>query len=243
MSRFAYVATDTAGDTVEGVYKADSQEAAELALYELELRDIRVTEKKSALSAELTAPRVKKEEVMHLSRQLGAFIKAGLPILQAIHTLGEDAKKTTIKKMMADIEDRLRRGETLSDCFDRYPKVFPEYYRGILRSAELTGQLDTVLDQLAGYLERDLEARRKIKSASIYPGIIAIMSSITVVVLAVFVLPQFKTFFTSLHATLPLPTRMLMAVTDFIGNWWWALLGGIILAIVGLLAALRTDSG
>jgi type IV pilus assembly protein PilC len=243
MSRFAYIATDPAGDTVEGVYKANSQEAAELALYELELRDIRVTEKKSVLSAELTAPRVKKEEVMHLSRQLGAFIKAGLPILQAIHTLGEDAKKSTIKKMMADIEDRLRRGETLSDCFDRYPKVFPEYYRGILRSAELTGQLDTVLDQLAGYLERDLEARRKIKSASIYPAIVAVMCSITVVVLAVFVLPQFKIFFASLGATLPLPTRMLMNTTTFIGNWWWALIGGIILVVVVLLVALRTDAG
>ena len=108
------------------------------------------------------------------------------------HRSARSAKNTTIRKMMADIEDGLRGGETLSDCFDRHPKVFPEFYRGILRSAELTGQLDTVLDQLAGYLERDLEARRKIKSASIYPAIIAVMSLVTVVVLAVFVLPRFK---------------------------------------------------
>src|SRR6185437_12818031 len=108
-----------------------------------------------------------------------------------------------------------RGGEKMSDCLERNPKIFPEYYRGILRSAELTGQLDSVLDQLARYLERDLEARRKIKSALIYPTMIAVMSVVTIVVLVAFVLPRFKSFFANLHATLPLPTRMLLATTDF----------------------------
>ena len=79
-----------------------------------------------------------------------------------------------------------------------------------------------MLDQLASYLERDLEARRKIKSAMIYPAVIAVMSLVTVVVLAGFVLPKFKVFFASLDAKLPLPTRMLLAVTDFLAQWWWA---------------------
>ena len=107
---------------------------------------------------------------MHLSRQLGAFIRAGLPLIEAVHTLGEEASNSSVRRMMVEVEDGLRTGEKLSDCLDRHPKIFPEFYRGILRSAELTGQLDTVLDQLARYLERDLEARRKIKSALIYPS-------------------------------------------------------------------------
>ena len=89
------------------------------------------------------------------------------------------------------------------------PSDFPAFYRGILRSAELTGRLDTVLDQLSVYIERDLEARRKIKSAITYPAIIVVMSIVTVVVLAAFVLPKFEDFFASLDAELPLPTRML----------------------------------
>jgi type IV pilus assembly protein PilC len=107
------------------------------------------------LDGELSAPRVKREEVMHLSRQLGAFIRAGLPLLDAVRTLGEEATNSSVRRMMSEVEEGLRSGEKLSDCLDRHPKIFPPFYRGILRSAELTGQLDTVLDQLAAYLERD----------------------------------------------------------------------------------------
>src|SRR5437660_570649 len=95
---------------------------------------------------------------------------------EGMRTLQEEAGRL--------VEAGVRGGERLSDCFDRHPKIFPEFYRGILRSAELTGQLDTVLDQLARYLERDLEARRKVKAASIYPSMIAVAALVTVVVLA-----------------------------------------------------------
>lgn len=243
MSRWAYVAVDPQGDQVSGTWKANSREAAEIALYEKELREIRVTEKPSLLKREITPPKIKHAEVMHMSRQLAAFIRAGLPILTAIHTLGEDAKKSSMKKMLFDTEDRLRRGETLSDCFDRYPKVFPEYYRGILRSAELTGQLDSVLDQLSGYLEREMAARQKVKSASIYPAAVACMSVVTVVILAVFVLPRFRDFFASFNAKLPLPTRILMGFTDFLALWWWAVVTGLVVLLLAFIGALQTQWG
>jgi type IV pilus assembly protein PilC len=195
------------------------------------------------LQTELSPPRVKREEVMHLSRQLGAFIRAGLPLIDAVHTLGAEASNSSVRRMMRQVEDGLRAGETLSDCVDRHPKIFPEFYRGILRSAELTGQLDTVLDQLAKYLERDLEARRKVKAAMIYPTIIAGMSLVTIVVLAAFVLPRFKVFFASLHATLPLPTRILLAVTDFVTDWWWALLAGVAVTVLTGFVVAHTRSG
>ena len=243
MAKYSYVAMSATGQFAKGVEKADSREAAELALYERELRNIRITEKKSILQAELTAPRVEREAVMHLSRQLGAFIRAGLPLIDAVHTLGAEANNSAVRRMMTDVELRLRGGEKLSDCFDRHPKIFPEYYRGILRSAELTGQLDTVLEQLAKYLERDLEARRKIKAAMIYPAIIAVMSLGTVIVLSTFVLPRFKVFFNSLHAKLPLPTRMLLTTTGFVGTYWWALIGGLLGFALLVYAALRTEAG
>lgn len=236
MPRYTYSANLPSGELTRGTHKAASREAAELALYERELRDIRVVEKKGMLQAELSAPRVKRDEVMHLSRQLGAFIRAGIPLIDAVHAIGEEASNSSTRRMMAEVENGLRTGERLSDAFDRHPKIFPEFYRGILRSAELTGQLDSVLDQLASYLERDLEARRKIKAAMIYPAVIAVMSVATVIVLASFVLPRFKTFFQSLDAKLPLPTRMLLAVTDFLSSYWWAVLAGLLAAV--LLAAL-----
>src|SRR5215813_11476506 len=149
------------------------------------------TRKKPASSG-MFAKAVKRDELMHLSRQLGAFVQAGLPLIEAVRILGEEAKNSTDRGVMADIEEGLRRGEPFSDLLDRHPKVFPEYYRGIMRSAELTGHLDVVLMQLARYLERDLEARRKISAAMIYPSVIAGMSLVTVAILSAFVLPKFK---------------------------------------------------
>jgi type IV pilus assembly protein PilC len=108
----------------------------------------------------------------------------------------------------------------------------------MVRSAELTGELDTVLARLAVYIERDLEARRKIKAALIYPTAVAIMSVATVAILAVYVLPKFEVFFEDLDATLPLPTRMLLGVTDFLGTWWRVLLIGF--SAVQLLGVLVT---
>jgi len=144
---------------------------------------------------------------------------------------------------MNDIEDGLRGGERFSDCLDRHKKIFPDFYRGIVRSAELTGELDVVLTRLALYIERDLEARRKIKSATIYPAVILVMSVVTVVVLAAWVLPKFKVFFSSLDAKLPLPTRMLLAVTDFLTAWWWALAVGFAVIGLAIFGVLRTERG
>jgi type IV pilus assembly protein PilC len=243
MPRFAYAATTRDGGRSSGVQKADSRAAAELALYDRELRDIRVTEKKSLLQLEISGPRVKRADLMHLSRQMAAFIRAGLPILDAVHTIGEESENSSIRRIMTDIEDGLRSGERFSDCLDRHAKIFPDFYRGIVRSAELTGELDTVLARLALYIERDLEARRKIKSATIYPTAVAVMSIVTIVVLAAYVLPKFKVFFESLNAKLPLPTRMLLAVTDFLSQWWWALLAGLGVVIVTVVGALQTEGG
>ena len=236
MPRFAYVGTTLEGHEVKGVEKASTRGDAEIMLYERELRGLRVREKKSILRYELSGPRIKREEVMHLSRQIAAFLRAGLPILDAVHSLGAESENSSVRRMMNEIEDGLRAGERFSDCLDRFPKVFPAFYRGIVRSAELTGELDTVLARLSRYIERDLEARRKVKSALMYPMVVAAMSVVTVLVLAIYVLPKFEEFFTDLDAELPLPTRMLLGFTDFLGSWWWAILAGIgAFALIGFV--------
>ncbi|TCJ31216.1 type II secretion system F family protein [Nocardioides jejuensis] len=243
MPKFAYVGVDLGGDRVKGTQRAASRGDAEVALYQQELRDLRVTEKKSVLNYEISGPRIKRVEVMHLSRQIAAFLRAGLPILEAVHTIGAESENSSVRRMMNDIEDGLRSGERFSDTLDRFPRVFPPFYRGIVRSAELTGELDSVLARLSRYIERDLEARRKIKSALMYPAVVSVMSIVTVVVLAVYVLPKFQTFFEDLDAKLPLPTRMLMAFTAFLGDWWWALLGGLAVLVLIYVVATRFQAG
>ena len=243
MPKFAYVGVTLDGNEVEGTYRAASRTDAEVSLYERQVRHLQVTEKKSILQYELSGPRIKREAVMHLSRQIAAFLRAGLPILEAVHAIGAENDNSSVRRMMNEIEDRLRSGERFSDCLDRFPKVFPPFYRGIVRSAELTGELDTVLARLSGYIERDLEARRKLKSAMMYPLIVSAMSMVTVLILAVYVLPQFEAFFADLDAELPLPTRILMGITGFLGDWWWAIGAGIAALAVLFIAITRTSRG
>lgn len=243
MPKFAYVGIDLDGSRVKGTEKAPSRGEAEVALYERELRDLKVTEKKSVLQYEISGPRIKREQVMHLSRQIAAFLRAGLPILDAVHAIGAESDNSSVRRMMHDIEDGLRTGERFSDTLDNYPKVFPEFYRGIVRSAELTGELDTVLSRLSRYIERDLIARRKIKSAMLYPAVVAGMSVVTVLVLAIYVLPKFEDFFNDLDAELPLPTRMLLGTTGFLGDWWWAIVGGLVGIVLVFVVGTRFEKG
>ena len=243
MPKFAYVGVSLEGAEVKGTQRAASRSDAEVALYERQVRHLRVTEKKSILQYELSGPRIKREAVMHLSRQIAAFLRAGLPILEAVHTIGTESENSSVRRMMNEIEDGLRSGERFSDCLDRFPKVFPPFYRGIVRSAELTGELDTVLARLSHYIERDLEARRKLKSAMMYPIIVSLMSMVTVLVLSIYVLPQFEDFFADLDAELPLPTRILMGITGFLGDWWWAIGAGIAALVVLSIGITRTRRG
>jgi len=243
MGRYSYSATLPDGRQESGTGSAESLEAMEQTLYERDLRDIRVQGGKSFLQVELTPPRVKREELMHLSNQLAAFIRAGVPLIDATHTIGQEAKNTSVRTMMADLEAGLRGGDPLSICMERHPKIFPEYYREIIRSAELTGQLEDVLVQLAAYLERDAETRQTIRAALVYPAIICAMSLVTVVVLTSFVLPRFRNFFKSLDAKLPLPTRILLSMAGFVSDYWWAILAVLMTTAVGILLGLRTEPG
>lgn len=242
MSVYQYKASATDGKKVRGRLEADSTYGARAQLTELQLTSIELKEHHSLLHAEITKKKVKRVEVMHFSRQLAAFIRAGVPIVDAIAVVGQESSER-LRQVLTEVCAALRSGETFSGALRAHPDVFPRYYLDILSSAELSGSLETVLDQLAGYLERDLEARRKLTSALVYPAIVLVMACATVVVLTGFVLPRFKDFFASFDAELPLPTRMLIAFGDFIGTWWWAILGVSAALGLSLVLALRTERG
>jgi type IV pilus assembly protein PilC len=194
---------------------------------------------RSRFNLELTKKKIKRGDLANLSRQLSAFLRAGIPLLDAISVLAQESDRQAVRRVMTEIGAALRSGSSFADAVDRHPKDFPPFYRGILRSAELTGRLDTVLDQLYGYLERDLEARRKVKGAMIYPAVIAVMAVVAVAILAIVVLPKFVDFFDSLDVPLPLPTRILLSGSSFVAAWWWALGGGLALVVVSYLMAIR----
>ncbi|HST82101.1 MAG TPA: type II secretion system F family protein [Kineosporiaceae bacterium] len=243
MPKFTYTATAADGSVSSGVQKADTLAEARLVLLERQLWVSELSPRKSALDIDLTPRRIKRIDLMHLSRQLAAFLRAGIPILDALDTLAAESDKPAVRSVLTSMGEDLRAGSTMADAVDRHPNDFPPFFRGILRSAEVTGRLDVVLDQLSVYLERDVEARRKIKSALTYPAIVAVLAVVAVVVLSVFVLPKFEDFFTSLGAELPLATRILLSTTQFLARWWWLIIT-LLGAVTALgLVAVRTPGG
>jgi type IV pilus assembly protein PilC len=233
MAKFRFTAITPDGSTVAGIEEAVTANMARRALIQRNLAPVQVIEKKSILQFEITREKVPRRELMHFSRQLAVFMKSGIPVLEALEVLSEEVGSKTFQRILAEMSESLRSGETFASAAEAHPEAFPPYYLGILRSAELTGNLDTVLDQLSEYIERDTEARRKITSALIYPVIVLVLSIVAIVVITAFVLPRFKVFFSSLHAKLPLPTRALIAIANFFVDDWFVFAG--IAAAIALL--------
>jgi type IV pilus assembly protein PilC len=199
--------------------------------------------KKSIWQFELTAKKVPRKELMNFSRQLAVFIKAGIPIIDALEVIREEMANKHFDAILSQMVDDLRAGSTFADAVAQHNQAFPAFYVGILRSAELTGHLDEVLLQLSEYIERDVAARRTVRSALTYPAVIFVLSIVVVGVLTVYVMPKFEVFFKDLHATLPLPTRMLLAISSFLTTYWWVLLGVVVAITLALVVTLRTERG
>lgn len=243
MATFSFRATDAAGAEVKGVLKHDTMIGARMALAERQLEVVDLKERTGLMQMEFGRKALPREEVMNFTRQLGAFMKAGVPILDGIQVIAEEAANPKVRRVLLELHEALRGGDTLSGAVETHRRLFPPFYVEMLRSAEATGHLDFVLDQLARYIERDLDARRKIRAALAYPAIILGMSMVTIAILTTFVLPRFRRFFESLDSTLPLPTRLLLGATGFMAHWWWAI--GIVTGalIVFLWRFLRTQRG
>lgn len=243
MTKFKYDATTTSGKRARGVTEATSVRSAMAVLVDegLDVREIK--EKRSALQFEVTRKKLPQAELMHFSRQLAAFVRAGIPLVEALQIIEEETEDKTLSKVLAGVQESLIAGDTFSAALTPYETLFPQFYIDMIRAAELTGRLDDVLDELSRYIKRDLDARSKVKSALTYPAIILLASIATVIVLAVFVLPRFKVFFESLHATLPLPTRILLGFTDFLRHFWWAIVIALVVVSFGLWVLGRTEGG
>lgn len=214
MPKFTYSAIDNDGQVVEGDVKADSIGDARADLLGRDLYPTKLSEKRGLLQFEITKEKVKKKELMHFTRQLAVFVRAGIPITTALETIGDETQDTALRRAITAMIEELRNGGTLSSAAGKHSQVFPSYYVGILQSAELTGRLDETLDSLSAYLNREIDTRAKVVNALSYPGVVMVMAVVTVIVLAGYVLPQFEPLFAELNADLPLPTRMLLGVAS-----------------------------
>jgi len=234
MANFDYTATDVDGHVVKGRIKAADELAArqQILLQNLDLQTI--TRKTNLLTADVGGgKKVKPQEILHFARQLGAFVRSGLSLVDGLDIIAKSSANKTLQSMLLETRDAVRQGVPFDEALAAHSKVLPRYFLGIIRSAELTGRLDAALEQLADYMERELDARTKFKSALTYPMIIVVMSLASVGILTVWVLPKFTKLFDSLNSELPWTTSTLIGVSNTARDAWYVL-PILVAAVIGL---------
>jgi type IV pilus assembly protein PilC len=240
---YRYEAETLDGQQIKGQIEAPSANSARNELAVQGLRVTKISEKKG-LQLEITKEKVPLVDIMHFSRQMATFLRAGVPMTEALDNLRQDAENKRFKEILGDVLDRVTAGRSVTEALSLHADVFPPYFMALLGSAELTGQMDEAFDQLHTYIRRDVELTRAVRKALIYPMILLGVAMIVVLVIVVFAIPKFAEFFEDFDAELPLPTRMLMSVADFVGSPA-GLITGVLLVVLAVSTVLyvRTPKG
>lgn len=242
MSTFKYLAKDRLGQPVSGLVEAGSESEAAEALHKKDLIVLSV-ELSKVKSVHSKDKKIKLDDLVVFSRQLATMIDAGIPLVQALVILGEQIENQNFKKVIVQVRQDIEAGISFCDALAKHPNVFSDLFINMTRAGEVSGMLDQVLDRLAGYLEKTSSLNRKIKSSLVYPAVVVTMAVLITSVLLLKVVPTFKGIFDSLGGKLPLPTLILIAVSDLFRKYFLILVGVLIGAGFVFNKYINTTSG
>ena len=244
MPTFGYVVKDKVGKTHSGTLEVESRNALIEQLWKQEFVVLSIEEKPQGKALlKVGQPTVKAEQLVIFSRQLATMVDSGIPITPALDVLAEqmDDKhfRTTLKKIRDDIEA----GASLSEALGRHPRIFSDFFVNMVRAGESSGRLDEILDRVAAYIEKVSVLMGKVRASLFYPAFVTVLSIGITTFLVVVIVPKFKEIFHSLGGELPLPTRILLGVSEFIGKYLAVEVAALILLGVLLKFYISTPGG
>ena len=224
------------GTVQKGELSANSKEEVFALLQKQNISPVNVSAKAMQIKISFGAPKVKDQHIVILTRQLATMIDAGLPLVQCLDILGSQTENPTLAKTMVQVRTDVESGSTFADALKKHPKVFDSLYVNMVAAGEAGGILDTILQRLATYMEKFAKIKRQIKSAMIYPAVILFVAVAVVALLLVVVVPMLAAMFAEAGQALPLPTRIVIAFSNFLKGW-----GGLILliAFVGSIVSVK----
>lgn len=245
---FAYKVKDRAGHLVEGRLEAENAQLVVGKLRSMGYVPIEIEQQGGAsLSREVTLPflanRVKLKEIAVFSRQFATMIDSGLTLLRALAILAEQSESSALREVAGQVRTDVESGASLSAALAKHPKVFNKLYVSMVRAGELGGVLDAVLLRLADTIEKQVELRRKIKSAMTYPVVVGVLVLAIVTAMLLFIIPMFKDLYTELGGTLPAPTRVLLAISGIFRKFWYGVVGVEVGAAFAFRKWIATDKG
>jgi general secretion pathway protein F len=187
--------------------------------------------------------RVGMEDLTVTTRQLSTLIGASIPLVDALSALYEQTDSPAMKKTIAQVRDSVNEGLAFADALEQHKRVFPELYVNMVRSGEASGALDVVLLRLAEFMEGQHRLRAKIGAAMVYPAVLLLICVVVLLYLLTAVVPKVVGMFESMKQTLPLPTRILIAISSFLSWTWWMMIIGVVIAVVLIARWRKTDNG
>jgi general secretion pathway protein F len=253
MAQFRYKATDHDGRIVEGTVDAAEVGGVVARLHDRGLIPIRIggaepaAAPKAATKIKLpqfaARSRVSKRELLVFTQELSTLLTAGLPLDRCLASLAEVSDNPVLEETVADVLQSVQGGKSLADSLGKHPKVFPPIYVNMVRAGEAGGFLDKVLLRLSDYLERGQQVKDELTSAMMYPLFVTFVMGLSMVFLMTFVVPRFTDLFAASGGALPLPTQILLAVSDALASYWWVLVVITVGSIYGLRHWMKTPRG
>jgi len=242
MAVFVYQGRSASGNQ-NGEIEAPDRSAA---VGELRRRSILVTkiaEKSTPKISFKFGGKVKDKEMAIFTRQFSTMIDAGLPLVQCLNILAEQSESKTLRSVTGQVARHVEAGSTLADALRRHPRTFDDLFTNLVEVGEAGGILDVVLQRLAAYIEKAAALKRKVKAAMVYPCAIIGVALLVVIFMLTFVIPTFAQMFKDLGADLPLPTKIVMILSDFVRSYILLIIAGMIGAVMALRSYYRTEGG
>ncbi|PKL51779.1 MAG: type II secretion system protein GspF [Nitrospira bacterium HGW-Nitrospira-1] len=248
METFSYKAVTKEGNVVEGTIDADYERLAVDKLQDMGIFPIKISKPKeeSSLQYGLIAifkGRVRENDVMNFSYQLGVLLEAGFPLDRCLSIVSELTGKKEMSEIIKKIISDVRGGKSFSAALSKFPKVFPAFYINMIKAGETGGFLEETISKLTGYLENSQKIKNDVHSALVYPALLSIVGGAAVVVLLTFVVPKFTKIFSDMGQSLPLPTQILLFFSNAMKNYWWLIAFVLCSAVMSIRSYLKTPSG
>ncbi len=244
MPNFTYEALDLKGQRIQGTEEAEDQQQLVAKLVSRGLQPVSI-KKVRGLRAFFEQPRqhLDQDSVLYFTGELADLLEAGVPLERALGIIADSADKESVKAVLTEIRQKIQAGQGLSEALASYPKSFSRLYVNMVRVGELGGVLPEVLRRLDEFMERSREVRKFIITSSIYPSILAAVGLISIVILVTFVVPKFAQIFEDLDQEMPLVTKIIVGISLFLQNWWWAIFITVLFCVIGAWSYLRTPEG
>jgi type II secretory pathway component PulF len=257
MPTYAYTARDSAGAAIEGTIAGASVDDASKQLraqnkYPIKVRPLADAASNAASqsnAARSTASvgrggiKITRDEVIQISNQLSIMLDTGVTLSEALQCCADNAERPPAKKLLTDLADTVNAGVDFSHALSRHPRSFPRIYVALIKASEKSGMLSKLLTRATTYLKDEQEIIRKVRGALTYPGIMFSFAILTTIFLLAFVLPRFTTIYANKGAALPMPTKILMAISDGLVHQWMFIVPAVALVAGGAWAYLRTPGG